>query len=123
MNQGCRQTNLAHACQRVRANGGAPGIDGMSVDVLPAWLTANQGLLIERLQQGTHQPTPVRGVLIPKPGGGSRQLGIATVLDRLVQHAIFQVVEPWLDPTVSESSYGFRPKRSAHRPSTKPPGM
>lgn len=79
MNQVCSQTNLEHACQRVRANGGAPGIDGMSVDALPAWLAANQGPLIERLQQGTYQPTPVRGVLIPKPSGGSRQLGIPTV--------------------------------------------
>lgn len=115
MNQVCSQTNLERACQRVRANGGAPGIDGMSVDALPAWLATNQGLLIERLQQGTYQPTPVRGVRIPKPGGGSRQLGIPTVGDRLVQHAILQVLEPWLDPTFSESSYGFRPKRSAHQ--------
>jgi len=87
----------------------------MSVDALPAWLAANQGPLIERLQQGTYQLTPVRGVLIPKPGEGSRQLGIPTVVDRLVQQAILQVVEPWLDPTFSESSYGFRPKRSAHQ--------
>ena len=89
MNQVCRQANLERSWQRVRANGGAPGIDGMSVGVLLSWLGANQGLLIERVQQGTYEPSPVRGVRIPKPGGGSHQLGIPTVVDRLVQHAIF----------------------------------
>ena len=107
--------NLSRAYKRVRANGGAPGVDGMPVEALGAWLGANQGLLGASLQDGSYRPAPVRGVTIPKPGGGVRQLGIPTVVDRLVQQAILQVLDPWLDPTFSASSYGFRPKRSAHQ--------
>ena len=107
--------NLRHAYKRVRANGGAPGVDGMPVEALQDWLAANQILLAASLRDGSYRPAPVRGVAIPKPGGGVRQLGIPTVVDRLVQQAILQVLDPWLDPTFSESSYGFRPKRSAHQ--------
>lgn len=115
MEQVSRQVNLAQACKRVRGNGGAPGVDGMRVEALGDWLVVNQGALAASLQDGSYRPAPVRGVTIPKPGGGVRQLGIPTVVDRLVQQAILQVLDPWLDPTFSEASYGFRPKRSAHQ--------
>ena len=107
--------NLRHAYKRVRANGGAPGVDAMPVEALQDWLESNQVSLATLLQDGSYRPAPVRGVAIPKSGGGVRQLGIPTVVDRLVQQAILQVLDPWLDPTFSASSYGFRPKRSAHQ--------
>lgn len=107
--------NLNRAYRRVRANQGAPGIDGMTLDDLPAWISEHKAELIASLLTGDYQPQPVRGVQIPKPGGGMRQLGIPTVVDRLVQQAILQVLEPLLDPTFSDSSYGFRPGRSAHQ--------
>jgi RNA-directed DNA polymerase len=88
------QGNLARACKRVRANGGAPGVDGMLVETLQDWLVTNQGWLIASLRNGSYRPAPVRRVVIPKPGGGGRQLGIPTVVDRLVQQAILQVVRP-----------------------------
>jgi RNA-directed DNA polymerase len=106
--------NLNRAYKRVKANGGAPGVDGMTVQALLGWIAANREGLIASLLDGSYQPNPVRGVLIPKPGGGERQLGIPTVVDRLVQQAITQVLEPILDPTFSGSSFGFRPGRSAH---------
>jgi len=114
MEQVCSPKNLLRAYRRVRANQGAPGVDGMFVHQLADWLREYQEALIASLRDGTYQPQPVRGVEIPKPGGGKRQLGIPTVVDRLVQQAILQVLEPLLDPTFSESSFGFRPKRSAH---------
>ena len=106
--------NLNQAYKRVKANKGAAGVDGMTVDDLLAWIKLNRDGLIAALQRGTYQPNTVRGVEIPKPGGGVRQLGIPTVVDRLVQQAILQVLEPHLDPTFSDSSFGFRPGRSAH---------
>lgn len=106
--------NLNRAYKRVKANGGAPGVDGMTVDALRDWIAVNRDGLIARLLDGSHQPQPVRGVCIPKPGGGERQLGIPTVVDRLVQQAIAQVLEPILDPSFSTSSFGFRPGRGAH---------
>ena len=106
--------NLNRAYKRVKANGGAAGVDGMSVTELRAWIAINRETLIASLLDGSYQPQPVRGVQIPKPGGGMRQLGIPTVVDRLVQQAITQALEPLLDPTFSESSFGFRPGRSAH---------
>ncbi len=106
--------NLNRAYARVKANKGAAGVDGMSVTELLPWIKVHRDRLIVSLIDGSYQPTTVRGVEIPKPGGGVRQLGIPTVVDRLVQQAIAQVLEPILDPTFSTSSFGFRPGRSAH---------
>jgi len=106
--------NLNRAYQRVVANKGSPGPDGMTVGELGDWARQHKQEFIGSLLDGSYQPTPVRGVKIPKPGGGQRQLGIPTVKDRLVQQAMLQVLTPLLDPTFSPSSYGFRPKRSAH---------
>jgi RNA-directed DNA polymerase len=111
----CHRVNLNQAYQKVKANKGGPGIDGMTIDELSAWLAVHKDELIASLREGSYQPRPVRGVEIPKPGGGVRQLGIPTVVDRLVQQAILQVLEPLFDPTFSDSSYGFRPGRSAHQ--------
>jgi RNA-directed DNA polymerase len=104
--------NLDRAYQRVVANAGAPGVDGMTVDDLRDWLCKHDDELIASLLDGSYRPPPVRGVQIPKPGGGKRQLGIPTAVDRVVQTAILQVLNPILDPTFSESSFGFRPGRS-----------
>lgn len=106
--------NLNQAYRRVKTNKGAPGVDGMTVDELPAWFAKHQQEFLAALRDGSFEPQPVRGKQIPKPGGGVRQLGIPTVVDRLVQQAILQVLEPLLDPTFSNSSYGFRPGRGAH---------
>jgi RNA-directed DNA polymerase len=106
--------NLDRAYKRVKGNGGAPGVDGMTVEALRTWIADHRERLIASLLDGSYRPQPVRGVSIPKPGGGERQLGIPTVVDRLVQQAITQVLEPILDPTFSGSSFGFRPGRSAH---------
>ena len=107
--------NLRTACQRVMSNKGAPGIDGMSVEELGAWLGTHMAKLRENLLNGSYRPQAVKGVSIPRPNGGTRQLGIPTVIDRLVQQAMVEVLTPILDPQMSESSYGFRPKRSAHQ--------
>jgi len=116
MEQVCQPANLNQAYERVLANQGAPGIDGMTVDQLGAWIRLHKHELIAVLLDGSYKPQPVRGVQIPKPGGkGMRQLGIPTVVDRLVQQAILQVLEPILDPTFSASSYGFRGGRSVHQ--------
>jgi RNA-directed DNA polymerase len=115
MEQVACSANLNQAYKRVKANKGAPGVDGMTVIDLRIWIVDNRDRLIVSLLDGSYRPQPVRGVEIPKPGGkGVRQLGTPTVVDRLVQQAILQVLEPMLDPTFSESSYGFRPGRSAH---------
>jgi len=106
--------NLNQALKRVVANKGAPGIDGMTVAELEDWLGASRKQLTESLLVGDYRPGPVRRVEIPKPGGGMRELGIPTVKDRLVQQAMLQVLTPVLDPLFSESSFGFRPGRSAH---------
>ena len=115
MEEVCKRENLNQAYKRVKANKGSAGVDGMTVHDLKSWLAEHKETLIASLRDGRYQPQPVRGVEIPKPGGGMRQLGIPTVVDRLVQQAILQVLEPLLDPTFSESSYGFRPGRSAHQ--------
>ena len=108
-------SNLNRAYRRVKANRGSPGVDGMSVGELGDWCRAHKHELVATLLAGRYRPQPIRGVDIPKPGGGTRQLGIPTVVDRLVQQALLQVLEPILEPHFSERSYGFRPGRSAHQ--------
>jgi len=115
MEEVCERDNLNRAYRRVKSNKGSPGVDGMTVHDLGSWLVEHKEELIASLRDGRYEPQPVKGVEIPKPNGGMRQLGIPTVRDRLVQQAILQVLEPLLDPTFSESSYGFRPKRNAHQ--------
>ena len=110
-----RRENLVKAYHKVRANKGAPGVDGMTVDDLKAYLKDHWPRIKEQIVAGTYIPQPVRRVDIPKPGGkGTRSLGIAVVLDRFIQQAILQVLTPLFDPHFSESSFGFRPGRSAH---------
>jgi len=113
----CDPLNLNRAYKRVKANKGVAGVDGMTVNDLYSWIVEHKESLIESLLTGTYQPQLVLGVEIPKPGKGKgvRQLGIPCVVDRLVQQAIHQVLEPILDPTFSDSSYGFRPGRGAHQ--------
>jgi len=110
----CQPANLNRAYTRVKANKGAPGVNGMTVGQLAEWIRRHKQELIASLLDGSYQPQPVRGVQIPKPGGGMRQLGIPAVVDRLIQQAILQVLEPILDPGFSESSYGFWPGLGAH---------
>jgi RNA-directed DNA polymerase len=107
--------NLLRALKRVRSNKGSPGVDGMTVAELPAYLKEAWPRLKEALLGGTYQPQPVKRVEIPKPGGGVRVLGIPTVVDRFIQQAMLQVLTPMYDPTFSPSSYGFRPGKSAHQ--------
>jgi group II intron reverse transcriptase/maturase len=114
MERVCERPNLLAALGRVRANAGKPGIDGMTVKELPGYLRVHWPRLREELLTGRYQPQPVRRVAIPKPGGGERELGIPTVLDRFIQQALLQVLQPQFDPTFSEASYGFRPQRRAH---------
>jgi len=106
--------NLIAAWKRVKANRGAPGIDGMTIEEFPAATRRHWHEILESLMTGTYQPSPVRRVEVPKPTGGLRPLGIPRILDRLIQQAIAQVLGPIFDPTFSESSFGFRPGRSAH---------
>ncbi len=107
--------NLSRALKRVRTNKGSPGVDGMRVEDLPEHLRVHWSRIREELLQGTYQPAPVKRVEIPKPGGGTRKLGVPTVLDRFIQQAMHQVLQDAWDPTFSEHSYGFRPNRSAHQ--------
>lgn len=109
------KANLTRALRRVERNAGAPGVDGMTTEQLRPWLHEHWGAVRETLDAGRYKPSPVRPVEIPKPDGGSRVLGVPTVLDRLIQQAITQVLEPIFDPTFSEHSYGFRPGRGAHQ--------
>lgn len=107
--------NMKRALRRIQANKGAPGVDGMTVDELLPYLRREWPRIKEELLNGTYRPAPVRTVEIPKPGGkGTRMLGIPTALDRLIQQALHQVMSPLFEPYFSESSYGFRPGRSAH---------
>lgn len=107
--------NLRRALRRVLANKGSPGMDGMTVQELPEYLKGEWPHLREELLEGRYRPQPVRRVEIPKEGGGVRKLGIPTVVDRLIQQAILQVLTPLYDPTFSPHSYGFRPGKSAHQ--------
>ncbi len=107
--------NLQAAWRQVKGNRGAPDPDGMTTDDFEDWAHENWATVRQQLMDGTYQPQPVRRKTIPKPGGkGDRLLGIPNVLDRLIQQAIVQVLTPIFDPTFSDSSFGFRPKRSAH---------
>ena len=106
--------NMRAAYKRVRENKGSPGIDGLTVEDLQSWLVENWTRIREELLAGTYRPTPVKRQMIPKPGGDQRELGIPTVLDRLIQQALLQVLQPLFDPTFSDHSYGFRPGRRAH---------
>jgi group II intron reverse transcriptase/maturase len=114
MERVCERPNLQAALKRVRRNAGSPGIDGMTVEELPGHLRVHWPRLREELLVGRYRPQPVKRVAIPKPGGGERELGIPTVLDRFIQQALLQVLQPLFDPTFSDASYGFRPGRSAH---------
>jgi RNA-directed DNA polymerase len=108
------RANLQRAWKRVKANGGAPGVDGMAVDEFPAFAREHWPTIRQALLEGTYQPAPVRRVRIPKRQGGVRLLGIPRVVDRVIQQAIQQVLTPIFDPEFSGSSFGFRPGRSAH---------
>ena len=115
MEQIVDKDNLRTAYVRVVSNKGAAGIDGMTVDDMYAWCHEHIDELIESLMNGTYVPSPVRGVVIPKSGGGKRQLGIPTAIDRMVHQGILQKLTPILEREFSEFSYGFRPGRSAHQ--------
>jgi len=107
--------NLKQALAQVKRNKGAAGIDGMSVADLPAYLKEHWPAIRAQLLEGTYKPQPVRRVEIPKASGGVRPLGIPTVLDRFIQQAVMQVLQADWDGTFSETSFGFRPGRSAHQ--------
>jgi RNA-directed DNA polymerase len=105
--------NLQRALKRVRVNKGAAGVDGLDIDQTAKHLITAWPVIREQLLSGRYRPRPVRRVRIPKPDGGERELGIPTVTDRLIQQALLQVLQPILDPSFSEHSYGFRPGRRA----------
>jgi len=105
--------NLNKAYKRVRANKGASGVDGMTVDEALPWLKENREELLDKIRRGKYKPSPVRRVEIPKDNGGVRKLGIPTVIDRIIQQAIAQVLIPIYEPKFSDGSYGYRPHRSA----------
>jgi RNA-directed DNA polymerase len=107
--------NLKNALRKVISNGGSPGIDGMKVSELTPYLKREWPKLREQLLEGKYNPSPVRRVSIPKPGGGIRQLGIPTVLDRFIQQALLQILQQQWDSSFSDSSYGFRPNRNAQQ--------
>lgn len=107
--------NLWNAYEKVRKNKGAPGVDGITVYQLKTYMEEYYQPLKQKLRDGTYQPQPVKRVAIPKPDGSKRYLGIPCVLDRVVQQAILQVIEPIIDPHFSESSFGFRKGRNAHQ--------
>src|SRR3954447_1279238 len=115
MEEVCERDNLKEALRQVKVNKGSAGIDRMTVGQLDDYLKQQWPVIREQLLKGTYEPKPVRRVEIPKPDGGVRKLGIPTVLDRLVQQAVMQVLQRQWDRTFSESSYGFRPGRSAHQ--------
>ena len=105
--------NLNRAYKRVKANKGAPGIDGMTVEDALPWLREHREELLDRIRSGKYKPQPVRRKEIPKPDGGVRKLGIPTVVDRIIQQAIAQKINPIFEPLFSDGSYGYRPGRSA----------
>lgn len=107
--------NLQKAYKQVRRNGGSSGVDQMSIKEFGDWFAKHYQELQDEIQQEIYQPQAVKGIKIPKPKGGLRQLGIPTIKDRVVQQAISQVLQPLFDPKFSLNSYGFRPKRNAHQ--------
>src|SRR5499425_3336076 len=113
MEEVCERENLKAALQQVKANKGSSGVDGMTVGGLKDYLKQHWPAIREQLLNGTYEPRPVRRVEIPKPDGGVRKLGIPTVLDRFIQQAVMQVLQRQWNPTFSQYSYGFRPRRSA----------
>jgi RNA-directed DNA polymerase len=115
MEEVCERENCLRAIQRVKANKGSAGIDGMTVGELRAHLKEHWPSLREELLKGTYKPKPVKRVEIPKPNGGMRKLGIPTVVDRFVQQAVLQVLERRFEPTFSQHSHGFRAEHSAHQ--------
>ena len=115
MEAAVERNNMLCAYERVVKNQGAPGVDGLTVAEFKPWLQAHWPKVRRALLAGEYMPTAVRKVEIPKPQGGMRTLGIPTVLDRLIQQALYQVLQPLFEPEFSESSYGFRPGRNAHQ--------
>lgn len=109
------RSNMLSAYERVVKNEGAPGVDGLTVSEFKPWLQAHWPKVRQALLAGEYMPAAVRKVEIPKPQGGVRTLGIPTVLDRLIQQALHQVLQPLFDPKFSSSSYGFRPGRNAQQ--------
>ena len=114
LGQALARENMAAAWKRVKANKGSAGVDGRTVQETGEYLKTAWAGIREKLLDGSYRPDPVCRVGIPKPGGGTRELGIPTVVDRLIQQALLQVLQPLIDPTFSEHSHGFRPGRSAH---------
>jgi RNA-directed DNA polymerase len=114
LGQALARENMARAWKRVKANKGSAGVDGRTVQETGEYLKTAWPDIRAGLFDGSYRPAPVRRVDIPKPGGGMRELGIPTVVDRLIQQALLQVLQPIIDPTLSEHSHGFRPGRSAH---------
>jgi RNA-directed DNA polymerase len=115
MEEVCNRENLERAWKRVRRNKGSPGVDGMTIDNARDYLREHWPSIRSQLLEGVYQPQPVKRVVIPKPDGGVRTLGVPCVVDRLIQQALLQVLQEQWDPTFSEHSYGFRPGRSAHQ--------
>src|SRR4030095_15340276 len=113
MEQMVTEANATEAWRAVKRNGGSPGIDGMTTKQLREHIQAHWESIRKKLLAGKYVPSPVKGVEIPKANGGGRQLGTPTVQDRWIQQMLLQVLQPIFDPTFSEHSYGFRPKRSA----------
>ena len=107
--------NMVKACRRVVSNGGSPGVDDMSTKDLWEWLQRNHEKLAKSLLDGSYRPQPVRLVEIEKPGGGRRGLGIPTVVDRMIQQAMHQGLNPLFDPDFSDSSFGYRKGKSAEQ--------
>jgi RNA-directed DNA polymerase len=115
MEEICEPANVQKAVRRVQQNGGSAGVDGMTVQELPGYVFHHWPAVRDQLLRGTYVPQPVRRVRIPKRTGGTRVLGIPTVLDRVIQQAVLQCLQPRWDPTFSDHSFGFRPRRSAHQ--------
>ena len=113
------RNNLNKAYLKVKRNGGSAGIDGMTVDEMLPYLKEHREELLGALRSGKYKPKAVRRVEIPKPDGGKRKLGVPTVIDRMIQQAIVQILQPIYEPLFSENSYGFRPKRNAHQAISK----